>query len=356
MLEHPKYAAFGNEGAPGFDWEVYEDGWNGTGLKENKRVKTKKNSKEPIYCHEPYAQELYNKMNKIRVENVKDIKKGTLLHIDDLTPVSDNMLVATVGNGASNIMVDLSKESGFIRMLSTDTGDTLTKDEFVEYLKMPDFREKVLGMDLTVKVGSDVEKGSIWDGQVEALTNEFKEQIVKNNRAYWAEVIATNGGGFVVEVAKTIKAFMPGSMASNNKIDNYESLVGRTMEVMIESYSDRYGFVVSRKKFINKIRHKKLEPITVVSLVLLSMVSLLNSMSSSTECCIRLSCLTVCVSRCVVTRSSPECKSTSTSTRLTITRSFFQTFPSQSVTLSSHVVRLRITRRRASISHRRTLQ
>ena len=60
MLEHPKYAALGNEGASGFDWEAYEDGWNGTGLKENKRVKTKKNSKEVIYCREPYAQELYN--------------------------------------------------------------------------------------------------------------------------------------------------------------------------------------------------------------------------------------------------------------------------------------------------------
>ena len=261
MLEHPKYAAFGNEGASGFDWEAYEDGWNGTGLKENKRVKTKKNSNDVIYCREPYAQELYNKMNKISVENVKDVKRGTLLHVDDLTPVGGNMVVATVGNGANNIMVDLSKESGFLRMLSTDTGDTLTKDEFVNCLMMPDFRERILGMDLTVKVGSDVEKGSIWDGQVEALTNEFKEQIVKNNRAYWAEVISTNGSGFIVEVAKTIKAFMPGSMASNNKIDNYESLVGRTMEVMIESYSYRYGFVVSRKKFINKIRHKKLEPI-----------------------------------------------------------------------------------------------
>ena len=262
MLEHPKYAALGNEGAPGFNWDAYEDGWNGTGLKVNTKVKTRKDVKnERVYSHEPYAQELYNKMNKIHVENVKDIKKGVILHVDNISPAGDDMLVATVGNGASNIMVDLSKEAGFIRLLTTDDGKTLSKEEFCEYLKLPEFRQRVLSMDLNVKVGSDTEKGSIWDSQVELLTNEFKEQIVKNNRAYWAEIIATNTGGFVVEVAKTIRAFMPGSMASNNKIEDYDAMVGRTMEVMIESYSDRLGFVVSRKKFIQKMRGEKMKPI-----------------------------------------------------------------------------------------------
>lgn len=261
MLEHPKYAALGNEGAPGFNWDAYSEGWNGLSLKVNTKVKTKKNINEKIYSHEPYAQSLYNKMNKIHVENVKDIKKGVTLHVDNLIPAGDNKLMATVGNGASNIIVDLDKEGGFMKMLTNESGEPITKEQFSEYLKIPEFRDKVLSMDLSVKVGADTEKGSIWDGQVEQMTKEFKEQIEKNSRGYWAEVLSTNGGGFVVEVAKTIKAFMPGSMASNNKIDDYESLVGRTMEVMIESYSERYGFVVSRKKYINKVRHRMVEPI-----------------------------------------------------------------------------------------------
>ena len=263
MIQHPKYAALGNEGAPGFNWDTYADGWNGVGLKENTKVKTSKkdNVKERVFCHEPYAQSLYNKMKKIQVENVKDIKKGASLSVSDLSVADDNTLIATVGHGASCVSIDLSKETNLFRQFSIDN-EVLDKERFLLALKnSPEFKQQILSMNLVAKIGTDTEKGSIWDGQVEALTNEFKEQIVKNNRAYWAEVIATNGGGFVVEVAKTIKAFMPGSMASNNKIDNYESLVGRTMEVMIESYSDRYGFVVSRKKFINKIRHKKLEPI-----------------------------------------------------------------------------------------------
>ena len=111
MLEHPKYAALGNEGAPGFNWEVYEDGWTGTGLKVNKKVKVRPNSKDKVYSHEPYAQELYNRTKKMRVENVKDIKKGTSVSISNLDVIDDKTLVATIGNGASNITIDLTKEN-----------------------------------------------------------------------------------------------------------------------------------------------------------------------------------------------------------------------------------------------------
>ena len=264
MLEYFKYASLKNEGEPGFDWDAYDDGWNGLSLKINKKVKlaSKKNTKEKVFSHEHYAQELYNKMSNILVENAKDIKKGAMLHVDNLVPSGKNTLIATVGNGANNIVIDLEKETNFIHTLVNNKGEYINnKEEFVELLNDSNFKKDVLNMNLTIKVGSDTEKGSIWDGQVEALTNEFKDQITRNTRAYWAEVISTNGGGFVVEIDKTIKAFMPGSMASNNKIEDYESLVGRIMEVMIESYSERYGFVVSRKKYINKIRHTKLEPI-----------------------------------------------------------------------------------------------
>lgn len=114
-------------------------------------------------------------------------------------------------------------------------------------------------MDLTAKIGSDTEKGSIWDGYVDQMTAELKDQITKNSRAYYANILSTNGGGFVVEVAGTIKAFMPGSMAASNRIVDYESYVGKTLEVMVESWNPKYGFVVSRKKYLNKIRPLKIK-------------------------------------------------------------------------------------------------
>lgn len=263
MLEHPKYAALGNEGAPGFNWEEFEDGWNGKSLKVNKKVKIDENSNDLVFSHEPYAQELYEKMNGVHVENVKDIKKGALLPISDLTVVDDNTMIASVGGGASNVMIDLNKESGFIRLVTVgDTNEHITKEQFTQAIAtMPEFKTKILSLDLCAKVGTDVEKGSIWDGYVEQMTKEFKEQIKLGTKAYWAEVLETNGGGFVVEVANAIRAFMPGSMAANNRIEDYESLVGRRMEVMIESWTPRLGFVVSRKKYIGKVRYDKLIPL-----------------------------------------------------------------------------------------------
>ena len=46
-----------------FDWTAYDDGWNGTSLRVNKKVKgTDKNTK--VYCHEAYAQETTGKINR----------------------------------------------------------------------------------------------------------------------------------------------------------------------------------------------------------------------------------------------------------------------------------------------------
>ena len=262
MITYSKYAGLGNVGNPDFDWSLYEDGWNGTSLKVNKKVKTK-NSSEKIYCHESYAQDLYNTMSGIKVENAKDIKKGGMVAISDIRVIDDNTIMATVGGGASNLIVDLNKEGRFFSLLSYG-GEIMNKQSFVKTLKEnPEFKRQVLSMDLTAKVGTDTERGSIWDGYVEKMTNELKEQITNNNNAYYyyAEILSTNGGGFVVEVAGTIRAFMPGSMAASNRISDYDSYIGKTLEVMVESWNPKYGFVVSRKKYLNKIRPIKLKPI-----------------------------------------------------------------------------------------------
>lgn len=250
------YAKLGNEGMPGFDWSLYEDGWNGKSLTPNTRIKTKKNEK--VYCHEAYAQDIYEMYSGVNVQNAKDLKKGNLVNITDLRIVDDNTMMAVVGGGANNIIVDLNKESRLFDKFTC--GDkVMNKQMFVEAIKQNnEFKQQILSMDLNVKVGTDVEKGSIWDGFVETLHKEMFTQIKLQNKAYWAEVIETNRGGFVVEVAGTIRAFMPGSMAASNRITDYDSYLGKSMEVMIESYTENNGFVVSRKKYIQKLRPIKL--------------------------------------------------------------------------------------------------
>ena len=143
MITYSKYAGFGNVGNPGFDWSLYEDGWNGTSLKINKKVKTK-NSSEKVYCHESYAQDLYNTMSGIKVvENAKDVKKGGMVAISDIRIVDDNTIMATIGGGASNLIADLNKEGRFFSQFSCG-GEIMNKQSFVKTLKEnPKFKQQV---------------------------------------------------------------------------------------------------------------------------------------------------------------------------------------------------------------------
>ena len=234
-----------------FDWTAYDDGWNGTSLRVNKKVKgTDKNTK--VYCHEAYAQDVYSQYMHQAAPISKELKKNTLVKIDGFHKIDENHVSASINGGANNISIDLNKEGKFFNNITL--GDTkLTKETFLQLLDDPDVHQKFIDMGLVAKIGTDLEKGSIWDGYVESLVAEMQDQINKKNKAYVAKLISSNNGGFVVEIAGMVKAFMPGSMAAANKINNYESLVGTEMEVMVESYDPKFGFIVSRKKYLRTI-------------------------------------------------------------------------------------------------------
>ena len=239
-----------------FDWSMYEDGWNGRSLKINKNVKVN-NPKDKVYCHEAYAQEVYDKLCGGKEPVSKELKKNTLVNITDLEPINDNTVMATINNGETNIIIDLDKEQKFMNTI-TINGKPGNKENFITSLQIPDLKKQILSMDLYAKVGTDTEKASIWDGYVAKLTNELIEQQTENSKAFEATILSTNKGGFVVEIMGIIKAFMPGSMAAKNRVTDYESMVGQKLEVMVESYDKNIGFVVSRKKYLNTILPVKL--------------------------------------------------------------------------------------------------
>ena len=243
-----------------FDWSAYEDGWNGSGLSPNTRIKAQNGDK--VYCHERYATDLYNKMNGVKVEANKEIQKNTLVSINDIRVIDDDTLLLTVNGGVNNVIVDINKEDKFFDQLTMD-GRSMNRTLFKEAIAIPEFKEKLLSMNLTAKVGSSVEKASIWDGYVENLTNELKEQITTNSKAYYATILSVNRGGFIVEIMDTIKAFMPASMAAANRVTDFDSMIGKRLEVMIESMIDSWDpnikFVVSRKKFIRTMLPVKIQ-------------------------------------------------------------------------------------------------
>lgn len=244
-------------GNPDFDWSAYDDGWNGKSLKANNRVKT--NTNDIIYCHENYAEALYNKMSGAKCDGAKDLVKNALVSVTDVHVLDADNISLTINNGSNNVIVDMNKEGRFLSQFTVEDGKTLDKDTFMQLMKT-DFKRQLLGMNLSAKLtAGDPEKASIWDGYVEILSREMREQISKKSKAYYATILGTNRGGFIVEIMNTVKAFMPGSMAASNRITDFDAMIGKTLEVMVEAYDPIQGFVVSRKKYLQTLQPIEIE-------------------------------------------------------------------------------------------------
>ena len=233
-----------------FDWSIYENGYNGTNLRKNLKVITKNDgSKTKIYCHEHYAQEVYNKYMNVPTANhfgAKDQIVGNILTVCDINVVSPTeVLVDTVGGGSARI--DLTKDKEYVKMLGCDNIDVFVKS----LNESKTFKKSVLDTMPVVKVVNS-DRISLWEGHVSKTEAEFHEQIKKPTHAYYATLETINNGGYIANI-QNVKCFLPGSLAQANKIINYDVLVGKTIPVMIDSYSEKTGFIVSYKKYLATI-------------------------------------------------------------------------------------------------------
>ena len=238
-----------------FDWSIYEDGYNGKTRKINKKVVVEKDgSRTKIMCHEPYAQELYNMyMNKTTVNEFvpKDLVKNTIFTVTDIIPVSNTeVIVDTIGGGSARI--DLVKDKEYLSTINCS--DVAT---FVNSLaKSKTFKSEFLALNPVIKVVNK-DRISLWEGHKSKTEKEFMDQIKKPTTAYYAKLEAINNGGYIANI-QNIRCFLPGSLAQANKIIDYDVLVGKTIPVMIDSYTEKTGFIVSYKKYLATILPSKI--------------------------------------------------------------------------------------------------
>ena len=250
---------FNVQGIPDFDWEKYESD-NKTKLKTNRKIKINKNFKDKVFSFSEDTQKIYNQYLKDTTTEIapKEMTAGSLVKITDFYKVNDSEVLATINGGSNSITIDLNKENKWFGIIELG-GVPMTKDTFIECLEIPEHKKTLLNLNLVAKVNGYGDKASIWNGYVENLVNEMKEQITLNNKAYWATVDSTNAGGYYVTIADTIKAYMPRSMSAANRVLNFDELIGKHIEVMVESFDEHTGFIVSRKKFIKKIIPNKMQ-------------------------------------------------------------------------------------------------
>lgn len=241
-------------GDPNFDWTLYDDGWDGSRLKVNTRVKVA-NKRDKVYSHESYAQETYDLMEGVTSDIVaKDSKKGTVYTVVDIRRISDHeVLIDTVG-GMSAI-IDLNKEKPYLDSLGCDSVAKFAKAVEIS----AEFKKSLLANTLLAKV-VDHDRVSLWDGQLTKVETELMNQLMDPNaekKMYRGKIESVNNGGYIVDVCG-LKCFMPGSLAAAGVIKDFSVLIGKTVPVMVVNYQPA-GFVVSYKEYLSRILPAKIE-------------------------------------------------------------------------------------------------
>lgn len=240
----PKMSDYKKDKNSAFDWESYESGFNGFNLVKNESIKTRKGDK--VFCHEPYAEELYRKMYGEKIQNItpKDEISGALYHVVDISQVSDHEIMLDTDGGMSAV-VDMNKENEFVKSIGCEN-----IDHFMMALKNPENKELILQFAKTAKMSQN--RVSIMDGVRANVESEFMNQLKGSSPMYGysAYVTEVNNGGLTV-IVNGLKCFLPGSLASSGPVDDFESLIGKTINVCVVNYSKQTGnFVVSHKKYL----------------------------------------------------------------------------------------------------------
>lgn len=221
--------------------------------KENKTViKRNDDKKTRVFCQEDYAQELYDKYGDFVV--MKDIKNGDILRVVDFKVSSTNKKeVIAVCENYTSLYFNFSKERKYFEILG------LTEENFFTWIESKEHLNYLKENKISIQAENvEVSKGSLYQAHLKTIISEFKEQILKPTSAYVAKIIDKNQGGFIVEV-QGVKAFLPGSLAAANKITDFESYMGKEVNVMIEDFLKSSDiFVVSYKKYLDYILPGKL--------------------------------------------------------------------------------------------------
>ena len=150
-----------------FDWDLYENGWNGVSLKVNKKVKTSDGGK--CDCHESYAASDYdryfNRHNGFDDGVSKDVKEGDVVKIKNIQflPKTNELLISTSAGGST--IVNLAKENSFIDLWRVN-GEETSREEIKEYLfNTPQGIENFLEQEMLAKVDRNG-NASLYDGYI----------------------------------------------------------------------------------------------------------------------------------------------------------------------------------------------
>lgn len=211
---------------------------------------------EKIYCHEPYAEEAFLAYREGTYVS-KEVTAGALLKILSVCNITEKEVWFTC-EGFSDYSIKIENEKKFYSLFG------LTTSEFLEWIGTPEGVSSFVSQNhmLHVEESFPNVKVSLYGGYERKQSEEFFSQIKTPTTAYVAKVIKRNDGGFLVSVAG-IEGFLPGSLAATNKIMDFDSYVGKEINVMVEDHlKESNTFVFSNKRYVSHILPQKMESLS----------------------------------------------------------------------------------------------
>ena len=93
------------------------------------------------------------------------------------------------------------------------------------------------------------------------IENELRAALKDEKSFFSAYITEWSAAGYFVELfvnGSSTHAFMPNTLAGINKLPDPKTLIGQTVEVMVENQT-KDGFIVSRKKYLQSLIKEKLQ-------------------------------------------------------------------------------------------------
>ena len=216
-----------------FDWDLFESTIPNF-RKHNPKVKRHPGDNSPVYCREPYAQELYELYNG-KLENLQEPKLGSVVQGKVVSVFEDYALVDV--NWREDAMIELRKEN----------------QEYLKYIQ-PGFPIEVLIEQVSApRNSSSYNIIASYSKNIVAKKREELLDSIGKPVAYLGTVTELIHGGYFMNV-QGVQCFMPGSLGGMNKLVNFEELIGKQIYVMPINYSREKNYiVVSHREYLKAL-------------------------------------------------------------------------------------------------------
>ncbi len=202
-----------------------------------KLTKEDKRNRVKIYCHEPYAQEMYDALVKHDSKSdfsPKDLSENSVQKVRaTIISYEDKIIHAEEIYSQTPVIIPF-------REFSKDLDD-LANGENSEFLVM---------------IYRSTKHGENYGSERKALSVSYKQELFDHlSQNTWFDVTITKliKGGYLALYNKEIECFIPGSHAAANVVHNFNDMLNKTLTVMVDNYDQSNDlFILSYKKYVTQ--------------------------------------------------------------------------------------------------------